>query len=74
MIMKIIKNLLIWALLFLPATIWWIKSSYNQFNLMKSWADALVCFIMWIIAIIVAGSTLIFGILILSGGSFTFVF
>lgn len=72
--MKMIENLLIWALLFLPATIWWIKSSYNQFNLIKSWADGIACFIMWGITIGVAGSTIIFGILILSGGSFTFVF
>ena len=72
--MKIIENLLIWALLFLPATIWWIKSSYNQYNLMHSWADYVACFIMWIITIGITSSTIIFCTLILGGGSFDFVF
>jgi len=72
--MKMIEDLLIWASLFIPATIWWIKSSYNQFHSMHSWADAVADFIMWGIAICVAGSAITFCILILMGGSFTFVF
>lgn len=73
--MKIIENLLIWMVIFLPAIIWWVKSSDDQLNSMHSWADCIACFIMWGITIIVIGSAIVFLLLIISaGGSFTFVF
>ena len=44
--MKIILNLLIWLILFIPATAWWFNTTKMNYRSASSWADRVaVCII-----------------------------
>ena len=72
--MKLCENLLIWAVVFLPATIWWIRASFHEYKVGKSWADIIACTIMCLISIGMVGTAVVLFIAVCSGGQFVFIF
>lgn len=59
--MKIFWNLVIWAIVLIPASIWWCHTMTRAYRAARSWADKVsVCIIVLISAVTIAATIIAF--------------